>query len=53
MCGDIFRYAATDIDPVVRKALQIIERRQRDRGAIDRSDHESLEAAIEAAAQRA
>ncbi len=48
MCGDIFRYAA-DVDPVVRKALQVIERRQRDRTAIDRSPHESLEAAIDAA----
>jgi uncharacterized protein (DUF2336 family) len=50
MCADIFRYAATDIDPVVRKALQVIERRQRDRTAIARSPHESLEAAIAAAA---
>jgi uncharacterized protein (DUF2336 family) len=50
MCSDIFRYAATDTDPVVRKALHIIERRQRDRSAIDRSPHASLEAAIEAAA---
>jgi uncharacterized protein (DUF2336 family) len=49
MCADIFRYSATDIDPVVRKALQVIERRQRDRAAIDRSPHPSLEAAIEAA----
>lgn len=50
MCADIFRYAATDTDPVVRKALQVIERRQRDRNAIARSDHESLEAAIQHAA---
>lgn len=50
MCGDIFRHAGADADPVVRKALQVIERRQRDRSAIDRSPHESLEAAIEAAA---
>jgi uncharacterized protein (DUF2336 family) len=50
MCGDIFRYAREDADPVVRKALQVIERRQRDRTAIDRSPHESLEAAIDAAA---
>lgn len=49
MCGDIFRYAAQDSDPVVRKALQIIERRQRDRSAIDRSPHDSLEAALDAA----
>jgi uncharacterized protein (DUF2336 family) len=50
MCADIFRYASTDTDPVVRKALQVIERRQRDRTAIARSDHESLEAAIQDAA---
>ena len=50
MCGDIFRYSPEGLDPVVRKALQVIERRQRDRSAIDRSPHESLEAALEAAA---
>ena len=50
MCGDIFRYSPEGLDPVVRKALQVIERRQRDRTAIDRSPHESLEAALEAAA---
>ncbi len=50
MCADIFRYAASDIDPVVRKALQVIERRQRDRAAIDRSPHAGLEAAIQTAA---
>jgi hypothetical protein len=47
MCGDIFRYASEEIDPVVRKALQVIERRQRDRSAIDRSPHASLEDALE------
>jgi uncharacterized protein (DUF2336 family) len=52
MCADIFRYAATDSDPVVRKALQVIERRQRNRKAIEKSVHESLEAAIQAAAQK-
>ncbi len=53
VCSDIFRYAANEkwSDPVVRKALQVIERRQRNRAAIDRSAHESLEAAIQAAAQ--
>lgn len=50
MCGDIFRYAREDSDPVVRKALQVIERRQRDRTAIDRSPHDGLEAALDAAA---
>jgi uncharacterized protein (DUF2336 family) len=52
MCADIFRYAATDTDPVVRKALQVIERRQRNRAAIQNSAHENLEAAITAASQR-
>ena len=50
MCADIVRYAASDIDPVVRKALQVIERRQRDRTAIDRSPHAGLEAAVQTAA---
>jgi uncharacterized protein (DUF2336 family) len=50
MCADIFRYAATDTDPVVKKALQVIERRQRNRAALQNSNHESLEAAITAAA---
>jgi len=50
MCADIFRYSTSDMDPVVRKALQVIERRQRDRSAIDRSAHASLEAAIQSAA---
>lgn len=51
MCSDIFRYAATEgySDPVVRKVLQVIERRQRNRAAITRSEHESLEAAIASA----
>lgn len=50
-CADIFRYAAEEDwkDPVVRKALQVIERRQRNRSALERSPHESLEAAIKAA----
>lgn len=51
MCADIFRYAKEDLDPVVIKALQVIERRQRDRSAIDRSPHDGLEAAITAAAE--
>jgi len=50
MCGDIFRHSREDLDPVVRKALQVIERRQRDRTAIERSPHDSLEAAVDAAA---
>lgn len=51
MCGDIFKLALEDKDPVVRKSLQIIERRQRDRDAIEGSDHDGLEAAITAAAE--
>jgi hypothetical protein len=48
MCSDIFAYAAREgyTDPVVRKILQVIERRQRNRLALDKSPHESLEAAI-------
>jgi uncharacterized protein (DUF2336 family) len=52
MCADIFRYSATDTDPVVRKALQVIERRQRNRAALISSGHESLEAAITLASQK-
>jgi uncharacterized protein (DUF2336 family) len=53
-CADIFRHAATEgwADPVVRKALQVIERRQRNRAAIDRSPYESLEAAISTAKEQ-
>jgi uncharacterized protein (DUF2336 family) len=48
---DIFRMAAEEnwSDPLSRKALQFIERRQRNRQAIDKSPYESLEAAVEAA----
>jgi uncharacterized protein (DUF2336 family) len=48
MCSDIFAYAAREgySDPVVRKILQVIERRQRNRLALDKSPHDSLEAAI-------
>lgn len=48
VCSDIFRYAANEgwADAVVRKSLQVIERRQRDRAAIDQLAHESLEAAV-------
>lgn len=51
-CADLFRSASQEgwADPIVRKALQVIERRQRNRAAIARSPFESLEAAIEAAA---
>ncbi len=51
ICGDIFALAAAEgwSDPVTRKTLQLIERRQRNRAAIERSPYESLEEAIEAA----
>lgn len=53
MCGDVFALAAKEgwADPVARKTLQLIERRQRNRAAIERSPFDSLEHAIEAAAQ--
>jgi uncharacterized protein (DUF2336 family) len=54
MCSDIFAYSAREgyADPVVRKTLQVIERRQRNRLALDKSPHESLEAAIQDAAAK-
>jgi len=50
-CGDLFPKAAAEgwADPAVRKALQFIERRQRNRAAVDRSVYDSLDAAIDAA----
>jgi len=50
-CADLFPRAAADgwSDAGVRKALQFIERRQRNRAAIDRSEIGSLELAIEQA----
>ncbi|NQY96988.1 MAG: DUF2336 domain-containing protein [Henriciella sp.] len=52
MCADVFAIAAQEgwSDPVARKTLQLIERRQRNRQAIERSEFDSLEAAIETAA---
>lgn len=52
MCADVFAIAAKEgwSDPVARKTLQLIERRQRNRQATERSEFESLEAAIETAA---
>ena len=49
--GDVFPLAAAEgwQDPLSRKALQFIERRQRNRAAIDKSPYDSLEAAIAAA----
>jgi uncharacterized protein (DUF2336 family) len=51
-CRDVFDLAAEEncADPVTRKALQVIERRQRNRGAIDKSPYDSLEDAINASA---
>ena len=50
---DVFAMAAAENwqDPVARKALQFIERRQRNRAAIERSPFASLEQAVEVAAR--
>ncbi|MEM7638726.1 MAG: DUF2336 domain-containing protein [Pseudomonadota bacterium] len=52
MCADVFAIAAKEgwSDPVARKTLQLIERRQRNRGAIEKSPYDSLEDAVQAAA---
>jgi uncharacterized protein (DUF2336 family) len=49
--GDIFPMATAEgwQDPLVRKALQFIERRQRNRAALDKSPYDSLDDAITAA----
>ena len=49
---DLFAVAAAEgwADPVTRKALQFIERRQRNRAAIDKSPYAGLEDAVAAAA---
>ncbi len=48
-CADLYPKAAASgwSDSSVRKALQFIERRQRNRAAMDRSQYEGLEAALE------
>ena len=53
MCSDIFAMAAEEgwRDHVSRKALQLIERRQRNRAAIEKSPFENLEQAIIEAAR--
>jgi uncharacterized protein (DUF2336 family) len=53
-CSDVFVMAAEEgwNDPVTRKTLQLIERRQRNRAAIEKSPFDSLEHAIESAAER-
>lgn len=50
-CADLYPKAAADgwSDSAVRKALQFIERRQRNRAAVERSPYASLEEAIDAA----
>ena len=51
-CKDVFEMMAEEkwADPVARKAVQLIERRQRNRAALARSPFDSLEGAINAAA---
>lgn len=51
--ADVFAEAAAEnwSDAASRKALQFIERRQRNRGAIEKSPYDSLEHAIESAAR--
>lgn len=51
--SDVFAIAAEEKwqDPLTRKALQFIERRQRNRGALDRSPFESLDEAVEVASE--
>jgi len=51
MSGDVFPLAAAEgwQDPLARKALQFIERRQRNRAAIEKSPFASLEEAVAAA----
>lgn len=50
--SDIFEHAGAMnwSDPATRKALQFIERRQRNRAALDKSPYDSLEQAAETAA---
>lgn len=50
-CADLYPSAAAEgwNDAAVRKALQFIERRQRNRAAIERSEYESLEEAVDEA----
>ena len=53
MCGDIFPMAAEEgwRDSVTRNSLKLIERRQRNRAAAERSPYGSLEGAISVAAK--
>ena len=54
MAGDVFAMAAEEKwqDPLSRKALQFIERRQRNREALKKSPYKSLELAIADAAEK-
>jgi len=54
LCADVFALMKTEEwqDPIARKAMQLIERRQRNRTALERSDFESLEQAISVAAAK-
>ncbi len=49
--GDVFAMMASEDwqDPLVRKAMQFIERRQRNRAAVEKSAYDSLEQAIDTA----
>jgi len=49
--GDVFAMMAKEDwqDPLVRKTMQFIERRQRNRGALQKSTYDSLEQAIDSA----
>lgn len=52
--ADVFKMVADEgwQDPLSRKAVQFIERRQRNRAAIEKSPYDSLEAAVDAALVR-
>ncbi|MEM7661934.1 MAG: DUF2336 domain-containing protein [Pseudomonadota bacterium] len=52
-CSDVFEIMNEEnwSDPVARKAIQTIERRQRNRAAIERSKYDTLEEAIEIASE--
>ncbi len=52
LCSDVYEMAADEkwADPVARKALQMIERRQRNRAALEKSEYGSLEEACNVAA---
>lgn len=54
LCSDVFAIAAEESwnDPIAIKTLQLIERRQRNRRAIRQSEFDSLEHAVEVAAEK-